>query len=730
MADTEHRFKYVFIPADESIPVEEREGIGVGSAGGDILVDLLRPHFVGGGSLELATESGSTETFALVHPASTNGYRGVYLYTDECGKLRSLPENPRALELAQRCGIDVRHPFHGDAFVGAVKTSPPPMRNVSFTEHELDPGAPWMLIAPAENAVYAETFREFMSAVEGKATREELEHRRESVTEETVGRRSRRTSEGEEIPPHGLRLRDGVEAYHALLAATVGASCVRVENSCAAGGVGVIANKGVERGEVIWSEAPLVSIQSPANVDEALCCGWCHRAVGDIDAYLSLACGAIDGDAARGNGTDRASPPWIAVRRSLAALEEAEGTPPIVRCKRWRNRGCKEVYCGDECARDHALAGHDVLCCSDAPFSSDGDVREEAAGGGGGDEAERAAAAGAGALREFFSGNDNLHMIARVVGSMASTVAAGQSWDDATLKFRAFVGIPWWETSGSTGAEKRLAKRAMRLMTESAHAAELNVAREADAAAEAGDEDAFRLAVEVRNVLHRFPDVLSRLGLDGVGHLLGVCDMNQLSMTIDGPMRNVCRKLLRVDEYEGADAAKPTLDVLLPIALRAQVMRDAEDAAAGKPRWGGEDRYEGDEEEDEEEDGMEGEIRLDETADAEDLFDASRRLFGGFKGQALFSLLCLVNHSCEPSTAARFSSWKGRAMVRLEALRDIECGEELTMSYIDESETLEERTSALASYGFACRCAKCVGEGADRSNDVSGPDVDDNSDVD
>ena len=61
-------------------------------------------------------------------------------------------------------------------------------------------------------------------------------------------------------------------------------------------------------------------------------------------------------------------------------------------------------------------------------------------------------------------------------------------------------------------------------------------------------------------------------------------------------------------------------------------------------------------------------------------------------------------------------------MVRLEALRDIECGEELTMSYIDESETLEERTSALASYGFACRCNKCVGEGADRSND--------NSDVD
>jgi SET domain-containing protein len=117
---------------------------------------------------------------------------------------------------------------------------------------------------------------------------------------------------------------------------------------------------------------------------------------------------------------------------------------------------------------------------------------------------------------------------------------------------------------------------------------------------------------------------------------------------------------------------------------------------------------------------MEGEIRLDETADAEDLFDVSRRLFGGFKGQALFSLLCLVNHSCEPSTVARFSSWKGRAMVRLEALRDIEAGEELTMSYIDEGESLEERKVALASYGFV------FGEGArGGSSDPGG-----NSDVD
>ena len=162
----------------------------------------------------------------------------------------------------------------------------------------------------------------------------------------------------------------------------------------------------------------------------------------------------------------------------------------------------------------------------------------------------------------------------------------------------------------------------------------------------------------------------------------------------------------------------------LPPARKHDQTGVPQDADAGRPRWGGSDRFENDDE-DEDTDEMEGGIRLDETADAEDLFDVSRRLFGGFKGQALFSLLCLVNHSCEPSTVARFSSWKGRAMVRLEALRDIEAGEELTMSYIDEGESLEERKVALASYGFVCGCDKCVGEGARLGSDPGG-----NSDVD
>ena len=89
------------------------------------LPDVLAPRFAGGGSidsnaareqavrqlgakglelsssaLENATKQGSAETFALVRPSATNGHRGVYLYLDEVGLLKSLPANARADGLA------------------------------------------------------------------------------------------------------------------------------------------------------------------------------------------------------------------------------------------------------------------------------------------------------------------------------------------------------------------------------------------------------------------------------------------------------------------------------------------------------------------------------------------------------------------------------------------------------------------------------------------------------
>ena len=88
-----------------------------------------------------------------------------------------------------------------------------------------------------------------------------------------------------------------------------------------------------------------------------------------------------------------------------------------------------------------------------------------------------------------------------------------------------------------------------------------------------------------------------------------------------------------------------------------------------------------------------------------------------FAGEGLFSLLCVVNHACEPSVVTRYRSWKGATILRVEALRDIKAGEELTVSYVDETEPLAARRAALASYRFECRCAKCERESREEAMD-------------
>jgi len=81
--------------------------------------------------------------------------------------------------------------------------------------------------------------------------------------------------------------------------------------------------------------------------------------------------------------------------------------------------------------------------------------------------------------------------------------------------------------------------------------------RDADDAEEEEEEEekgpavaATAAAATAAAAVSKIPEVLQRLGLGGFGHLLGMCDLNQYSLKIDVPMRNVCRRLLWVDEHE------------------------------------------------------------------------------------------------------------------------------------------------------------------------------------
>jgi hypothetical protein len=119
-------------------------------------------------ALQSVTAQGSVETFCLVHPADTNQYTGVYIYLDEVGLLKNLPQNKRASQMAATCGYHPAPLFYGDVFVGRVQTQPMPMKNVAFqAPNDTSPStAIWMQRAVSENLAWQQA----MNAAAGKAS--------------------------------------------------------------------------------------------------------------------------------------------------------------------------------------------------------------------------------------------------------------------------------------------------------------------------------------------------------------------------------------------------------------------------------------------------------------------------------------------------------------------------------------------------------------------------------
>jgi hypothetical protein len=90
------------------------------------------------------------------------------------------------------------------------------------------------------------------------------------------------------------------------------------------------------------------------------------------------------------------------------------------------------------------------------------------------------------------------------------------------------------------------------------------------------------------------------------------------------------------------------------------------------------------------------------------------------RGTALFGRFCMFNHSCVPTAGpdlvdeadgARKPSLAARgAECTVRAYRDIKCGEEVFISYIDPDTvggTEARREELLHGYGFRCTCPKC-----------------------
>jgi hypothetical protein len=76
------------------------------------------------------------------------------------------------------------------------------------------------------------------------------------------------------------------------------------------------------------------------------------------------------------------------------------------------------------------------------------------------------------------------------------------------------------------------------------------------------------------------------------------------------------------------------------------------------------------------------------------------------QGTGHYPTIAQMNHSCDPNVEWR--SVSGTSMIEILALKSIGPGEELLLSYIDQTLPLKERRAELLRlYGFVCKCPKC-----------------------
>ena len=77
------------------------------------------------------------------------------------------------------------------------------------------------------------------------------------------------------------------------------------------------------------------------------------------------------------------------------------------------------------------------------------------------------------------------------------------------------------------------------------------------------------------------------------------------------------------------------------------------------------------------------------------------------EGTGFYAIQSCMNHSCQPSAHAMQSTNDEHSGAVIVATRNIAAGQEVTISYIDETLPYRERQEALQDYGFQCTCPLC-----------------------
>lgn len=524
----------------------------------------------------------------------------------------------------------------------------------------------------------------------------------------------------------------------------------------------LVAARPIEAGTVIFVEKPLLCLQSMGNAHAgALTCRCCRCFVGGPDLALAVASGRVSREAAIGyweanevGGSDGAN-------ECEGGGDDAHG---IVPCR----NNCGEMYCSAKCEEDMwTVGGHCLLCTGLIPESEEGGGNNYASEneknndeGEEGDVMDQLHP-----LLQFkinaVQSNEILLMVADLIASVISTLCRRMdleedgpnqenvdtsslpTLDDMMAPYMDFTLVPWWEVATAPllsspmgfAEAAQLDSALRRICTESSTL--LKKAITSCTSANASCHNLRRAMAECEDKY----DVFSPLFF---GKIIGSFEQNALGIRARHPL---CRDIFNIDLRTRCHE-----DLIRCIEAAGMIGDDDEEGDENKDEEGNEfnnddndgaaqenveeatDEYSVDEiagfiaglKIDEENLGLDKEESKDEAEAKtdkieEDTGDDLDALFIPLDGTAMYCTTCKMNHSCSPNVIARyrFSSsaaaggqWGSSHPLAVEcvALRDIKEGEELAISYIQCDEPLDERTEALANYGFACNCSKCQAE--------------------
>ncbi|OQS07027.1 hypothetical protein THRCLA_00970 [Thraustotheca clavata] len=160
------------------------------------------------------------------------------------------------------------------------------------------------------------------------------------------------------------------------------------------------------------------------------------------------------------------------------------------------------------------------------------------------------------------------------------------------------------------------------------------------------------------------------INVDFFARIVGMFEMNNISMEVRHPLSHLAELH---EDTDNAVIAKWLSDVQTQVHAQVKIYQDDDD-----------------EEEVTNEDEDENSIG-----------------FPDMDGTALFSLICTMNHSCEPNVAVCYES---SGLATAVALTPIKVGDELNIAYIETEQDVEARAHDLSEYKFECHCPRCIAE--------------------